>query len=55
MKEQRRENTTRWWVYDDGLRVWVDGELVAVIDPGQFKYLMAQLAQNIAFPKNDGS
>jgi len=35
--------------------VWIDGELVATIEPGQFKYLMAQLAKHIAFPKNDGS
>ena len=35
---------TRWAVYDDGLKVWYDGELVAKIDPSEFKYLLAELA-----------
>lgn len=48
-----KENDTRWWVYDDGLRVWVKGELVAVIDPDQFKYLVARLAHHMAFHKKD--
>ena len=37
---------TRWAVYDEGLKVWYDGELVALpkIDPSQFKYILAELA-----------
>ena len=35
---------TRWAVYDEGLKVWHDGELVAKIDPSQFKYILADLA-----------
>jgi len=35
---------TRWSVYDDGLKVWYDGELVAKIHPSEFKYLLADLA-----------
>jgi hypothetical protein len=35
---------TRWAVYDDGLKVWYDGELVAKIHPSEFKYLLADLA-----------
>jgi len=47
------ENQTRWFVYDEGLKVWIDGELVATIKPDQFKLMMVQLAKHIA--KNDGS
>ena len=35
---------TRWAVYDDGLKVWYDGELVAKIHPSEFKYILADLA-----------
>jgi len=35
---------TRWAVYDDGLRVWYDGELVAKIHTSEFKYILADLA-----------
>ena len=35
---------TTWAVYDDGLKVWYDGELVAKIDSSQFKYILADLA-----------
>ena len=35
---------TRWAVYDDGLRVWYDGELVAKISTEDFKYILADLA-----------
>ena len=35
---------TRWAVYDEGLKVWYDGELVAKIDSSQFKYILAELA-----------
>lgn len=47
------ENQTRWFVYDEGLKVWIDGKLVATIKPDQFKFMMVQLAKHIA--KNDGS
>jgi len=35
---------TRWAVYDDGLRVWYDGELVANIHPDDFKHILSDLA-----------
>jgi len=35
---------TRWAVYDDGLKVWYDGELVAKIHTSEFKYILADLA-----------
>ena len=35
---------TRWAVYDDGLRVWYDGEMVAKIHTSEFKYILADLA-----------
>ena len=31
-----KEDRIGWSVYDDGLKVWDDGELVAVIKPEQF-------------------
>lgn len=40
----KKDVKTRWAVYDDGLKVWYDGELVAKIDPSEFKYLLAELA-----------
>ena len=36
---------TRWAVYEDGLRVWVDGELVAVIPPEELKHIIADAAE----------
>ena len=39
---ERRKN---WAVYDDGLKIWFDGELLAKIDPSsQFKYILSDLA-----------
>ena len=35
---------TRWAVYDDGLKIWFNGELVAKIDPSEFPHLMSDLA-----------
>tara|TARA_Y100001951_G_C11265739_1_gene255391 strand:- start:1028 stop:1201 length:174 start_codon:yes stop_codon:yes gene_type:complete len=50
---------TTWAVYDDGLKVWFDGELVAKIDPSQFKYILADLAlwlkHNEGKDESDGS
>jgi len=37
----------RWAVYDEGLKIWYNGELVAVIHPSEFKHLLAELAQHI--------
>tara|TARA_Y100000385_G_scaffold141935_1_gene147269 strand:- start:632 stop:778 length:147 start_codon:yes stop_codon:yes gene_type:complete len=34
----------RWSVYDDGLRVWVDGKLVATIPPQDLPYVMKAVA-----------
>ena len=45
---------TRWAVYDNGLKIWYDGELLAVIDPSEFKYLIKDLAEHQAWQdKND--
>lgn len=35
---------TRWSVYDDGLKIWDNGQLIAKIHPSEFKYLLADLA-----------
>ena len=35
---------TRWAVYDDGLKIWFNGELVAKIDPSEFKHMVSDLA-----------
>ena len=32
-----------WAVYDDGMRIWIDGELVAVIHPSQFIFLCLKI------------
>lgn len=34
----------RWSVYDDGLRVWVDGKLVATIPAKDLPYVMKAVA-----------
>ena len=35
---------TRWAVYDDGLKIWFNGVLVAVIEPSEFKHMGSDLA-----------
>tara|TARA_R100001015_G_scaffold13629_1_gene6063 strand:+ start:235 stop:384 length:150 start_codon:yes stop_codon:yes gene_type:complete len=35
---------TRWAVYDDGLKIWYNGKLIAEIDPDEFPYLLSDLA-----------
>tara|TARA_R100000781_G_scaffold89983_1_gene55505 strand:- start:534 stop:746 length:213 start_codon:yes stop_codon:yes gene_type:complete len=49
---------TRWAVYDDGLKIWFDGELVAKIDPSEFKHMVSDLAlwlrHNDAEDQGDG-
>tara|TARA_Y100000310_G_scaffold330332_1_gene401783 strand:- start:933 stop:1103 length:171 start_codon:yes stop_codon:yes gene_type:complete len=35
---------TRWAVYDDGLKIWFNNVLVAVIDPSEFKHMVSDLA-----------
>lgn len=37
----------RWHVYPDGLRVWRDGELIAVIGHDDFPHLIKQLAEGL--------
>lgn len=44
---------TRWAVYDEGLKVWFDGELVALIDPSEFKYLLKDLAEHLAWQETE--
>ena len=41
---QVKDVKTRWAVYDDGLKIWFNGVLVAVIDPSEFPHLMSDLA-----------
>lgn len=36
-----------WAVYDDGMRVWIDGELVAVIHPSQFIFMLKDIVKHI--------
>jgi len=35
---------TRWAVYDDGLKIWYNGKLIAEIHPDEFPYLLSDLA-----------
>jgi predicted DNA-binding protein (UPF0278 family) len=44
---------TRWAVYDEGLKVWVNGELVALIKPSEFKYLLKDLAEHLAWQETE--
>lgn len=44
---------TRWAVYDEGLKIWYDGELVAKIHPSDFKYLIKDLAEHLAWQDNN--
>jgi hypothetical protein len=39
-----KNSKMRWAVYDDGLRIWDNGELIAKIPPKDFKYLLSDLA-----------
>jgi len=36
-----------WHVYPDGLRIWRDGELIAVIEHDVFPHLIKQLAEGL--------
>jgi len=55
---QVKDVKTRWAVYDDGLKIWFDGELVAKIDPSEFKHMVSDLAlwlrHNDAEDQGDG-
>ena len=46
---------TRWAVYDDGLKVWYDGELVAKIDTEQFPHILAEIAVYLRHKYAEGS
>lgn len=39
----------RWFVYEDGLKIWLDGNLIGTIDPKQFPYLIEQIAQHMRY------
>ena len=49
---------TRWAVYDDGLKIWFNGVLVAVVEPSEFKHMVSDLAlwlrHNDAEDQGDG-
>ncbi len=49
---------TRWAVYDDGLKIWFNGVLVAVVEPSEFKHMVSDLAlwlrHNDAKDQGDG-
>ena len=36
-----------WAVYDDGMRIWIDGELVAVIHPSQFIFMLKDIVKHM--------
>jgi len=44
---------TRWAVYDDSLRIWYNGKLVAKIDASEFKYMLKDLAEHQAYWKEN--
>jgi hypothetical protein len=37
----------RYAVYDDGLHIWIDGQLVGIIPPQNFPYLMTDMMKHI--------
>jgi len=37
----------RYAVYDDGLRIWIDGKLIGIIPPADFLFLMSDLMEHI--------
>jgi len=45
---------TMWAVYDDGLRVWANGNLVATIPEQDFSHLIAEIAQCKRYQIDDG-
>lgn len=51
MKDER----TRWAVYDEGLKIWYDGELVAQIEPEQFPFILADIAVHLRYQVAEGS
>ena len=44
---------TRWAVWDEALMIWYDGELVAKIHPSDFKYLLKDLAEYVAWQETE--
>ena len=44
---QEKEEVINWHVYPDGLRIWRDGELIAVIEHDVFPHLIKQLAEGL--------
>ena len=44
---QVKDVKTRWAVYDDGLKIWYNGKLIAEIHPDEFKYLLSDLAMHL--------
>jgi hypothetical protein len=45
----KKDPKTRWAVYDEALKIWYNGELVAEIHPSEFKYLLKDLAEHQAY------
>ena len=39
-----KDNKLRWAVYDDGLRIWYNGELIAKIPPKEFPFILAEMS-----------
>lgn len=39
-----KDTGTRWFVSDEGMKVWRHGELVATIHKSDFKYVLSDLA-----------
>ena len=44
---------TRWAVYDEALKIWYNGELVAEIHPSEFKFLLKDLAEHVAWQETE--
>ena len=44
---QVKDVKTRWAVYDDGLKIWYNGKLIAEIHPDEFPYLLSDLAMHL--------
>jgi hypothetical protein len=49
-----KDNKLRWAVYDEGLKIWYNGELIAQIEPEQFPFLLADIAVHLQYQHAEG-
>lgn len=44
-----------WTITDDGLFIWEDNVKIAKIDPEQFVFIIADMAQHLKWQVNNGT